>query len=293
MTEEVPAPVHAESLLSDPEAPRLFSQSWLPLDEPRAVLAIVHGLAEHGGRYAPLGYELAAKGYAVHALDLRGHGRSEGDRAFVRSFAEYLDDVDRFLEHARSPNLPFFVLGHSMGGGVVALGCVTGRIETDGIVLSGAALPGGSGLPRLARAFISLTSRFFPKVPTARLDADAVSRDPEVVARYNADPLVFRGRLKAGFVAAFARAMERIEEDVDCFDQSVLLIHGGDDRLVDPDSSSWFAEYVSSKDVTLNRYAGLYHEVLNEPERETVVADLVAWLEERVAALDDSESATA
>jgi acylglycerol lipase len=293
MTEESRAPLHAESLLSEPDAPRLFAQSWMPPDGPRAVVAIVHGLAEHSGRYAPVAYELAGLGYGVHALDLRGHGRSEGDRAYVKSFAEYLDDVDRFLEHARMPDRPLFVLGHSMGGAVVALGCVTGRIKADGIVLSGAALPGGSKMPRMLGAAVSLAAKVLPKTPTVRLDAESVSRDPEVVARYIADPLVYRGRLRAGFAAAFARAMERIERDVANFDHPLLLIHGGADALVSPQASRWLAENVASEDVTLNVYDGLFHEVLNEPEREKVIADVSKWLEGHIAAPGDADAEAA
>jgi len=295
MTEESRVPLHAESLLSEPGALRLFAQSWMPVDEPRAVLAIVHGLAEHSGRYAPVGYELAALGFGVHALDLRGHGRSEGPAAYVRSVAEYLDDVDRFLKHARRPDRPLFVLGHSLGGTVVTLGCVTGRIETDGIILSGAALPGGSKTPRVMGAVVSLAAKVLPKTPTVRLDAEAVSRDPEVVARYVADPLVYRGRLRAGFVGAFARALERIEQDAAMFDQTVLLMHGGTDTLVNPDASRGGAEHFASEDVTLNIYEGLFHEVLNEPEREQVTADMVQWMADRIAGAgeDDEENATA
>lgn len=294
MTEESQAPLHTESLLSEPGAPRLFAQSWMPLGEPRAVLAIVHGLAEHSGRYAPVAYELAGLGYGVHALDLRGHGRSEGQPAYVRSFAEYLDDVDRFLEHARMPDVPLFVLGHSMGGTVVALGCVTGRIEADGIVLSGAALPGGPKAPRMMGAAVSLAAKLLPRTPTVRLNAESVSRDPEVVARYLADPLVYRGRLRAGFVAAFGRAIERIGRDVASFDHPVLLIHGGADALVSPDASRWAAENFASEDVTLKIYDDLFHEVLNEPEREKVIAGLAGWLDDHIAAPDEEdESATA
>ena len=145
MTTEASTPVHVESLLSEPDAPRLFAQSWSPPETPRAVIAIVHGLGEHSGRYAPLGYDLASRGFAVHALDLRGHGRSDGERAYVRSFAGYLDDVERFLEHSRIPDVPFFVLGHSMGGTIVTLACVTGRIKADGIILSGPAVRAAPG----------------------------------------------------------------------------------------------------------------------------------------------------
>ena len=147
-------------------------------------------------------------------------------------------------------------------------------------------------MPRFVGMAVGLAAKVLPKTPTARLDAHAVSRDPRVVERYEADPLVYHGRLRAGFAAAFARANQRIGRDIAKFELPVLLIHGGADTLVSPDASRWLAENVSSDDVTLDIYEGLYHEVLNEPERGRVIEDLVTWVQDHIAASGE-QAATA
>ena len=137
---------------------RLFERSWLPDGEPKGVLCIVHGYAEHSGRYDYVGGWLAQRGYAVHALDLRGHGHSEGDRVFIRSFNEYLDDVDAFLAlvRARHGGATPWLLGHSMGGAVVALSAVTRCPDVRGLLFSGAVIAAPEGTPRLATRILLL-----------------------------------------------------------------------------------------------------------------------------------------
>ncbi|GAB4323689.1 MAG: alpha/beta hydrolase [Dehalococcoidia bacterium] len=277
-----PAEGHEELLIAPPAGPRLFEQSWLPDGAAKASVAVVHGLGEHSGRYAPLADELTRHGYAVHALDLRGHGRSEGERAYVTSFGAYLDDLQRFLARVRRPGEPLFVLGHSMGGTIVTLAAIARGIEAEGIVLSGPALPDGRQPSWLQRSVIRVLARVAPRTPLMRLDANLISRDPEVVERYLVDPLVYHGRLRAGFIAAFMRALARIGRDMERFDLPLLILHGSEDRLASPEGSRMLRSRAGSDDVTFKLYRGLYHEVLNEPERARVLKDVIEWLDAHV-----------
>lgn len=246
------------------------------------MVCIVHGFGEHSERYEWVGTQLAAAGYAVRACDLRGHGRSPGRRAYVKSFGEYLRDVDALVTWAREehPRKKLFVLGHSMGGGVAALHAVTRPGAADGYVLSGAAATKEAEGWR-AKLF-GVLARVAPRVRLGRLKADAISRDPEVVEAYKTDPLVYRGRMYLGLVGAAMRAAHRITDGAQWCEAPVLILHGEADSLVDASASEALYERWGFEDKTLKVYPGLYHEILNEPEREEVLAEIVEWLDARV-----------
>jgi alpha-beta hydrolase superfamily lysophospholipase len=260
---------------------RLFERRWLPEGAPKAALAIVHGYAEHSGRYAYVGEAIAARGYAVHAVDLRGHGRSEGPRAFVRSFDAYLADLRAFLDRVRAttPGAAVFLLGHSMGGTIVALAAVADRPAVEGILLSGPVTVRNA--PRLFERVINVIARVAPMLPLTKLAAGAVSRDPDVVRRYDEDPLVYRGRMRVGLLAAMLRAARRVDSGIAKMSLPVLFMHGTADQLTTPEGSRDLYERAASSDKTLKLYDGLYHEILNEPERDEVIADIAAWLAAR------------
>lgn len=273
---------HEEAQFRATDGRRLYEQCWLPDGEPKAHVAIVHGYAEHSGRYAHTGAALAQRGYAVYALDLRGHGRSEGDRAYVRSFNAYLLDVRAFLAgvRVRSGDRPVFLLGHSMGGAIVALLLVVDAPSLRGALLSSAAIS-SAGTPRIVQAIVGLLGRIAPRLSLVKLKASDVSRDPDVVERYESDPLVYHGRIRAGLAAALARAVLRIERDAPSITLPLLIMHGAADALSKPEGSIALHQQAASSDKTLKLYEGLAHEILNEPEKGQVIADIVAWLDAR------------
>lgn len=264
----------------------IFEQWWRPDDgQPRGVVAICHGFAEHGGRYAEVAQYFAGRGYITEALDLRGHGRSDGVRVHVRSFNEYLNDLNRFLTNVRrrNPGLPVVLLGHSMGGGIAALYVIARQPELAGVVLSGPAV--GSDFVKLsgARRLMLKAMTVAPRFRLPSLPATAVSRDPEVVRRYEEDPLVFRGGSTIAHAMAGVRAITRASRDMEQFALPLLIVHGTADSLVPVAGSEELYGRAQSSDKALKLYEGLYHEVLNEPERLEVLGDIASWLDERLA----------
>ena len=262
---------------------QLFEQSWRPDEPPCAAVVIVHGFAEHSGRYQHVAERLVGSGYSVYAFDLRGHGRSEGKRTYVRSVEEHTADLDAFLARVRQheTDVPLYLLGHSMGGTIVTLYLISGRREVNGAILSGAALRLPGGVSRVLQALLSLLGRLTPKLPLSKLSSSDVSRDQTVVTAYESDPLVYRGRALAGTTGALIRAIRTIEAQMEAVTLPLLLLHGTADGLTDPEGSRRLHERAASADKTLKLYEGLYHEVLNEPEKERVLTDIVQWLDER------------
>ena len=260
---------------------RIFWQAWLPDGKPRGVVAMAHGASEHSGRYAWTGEQLAARGYALYALDHRGHGRSEGARAVIDRVDNAVADLGELIGIADGESdgqgKPF-LFGHSMGG-FLALAFATRRQgEIEGLMLSApvAVLEAASPVQRLAGRVLSAIA---PKLGVYEIDSSTVSRDPEMVRDYDADPLNFHGKLPARTVQQMAQEIARFPQTVPSITVPLLVQVGTADELVPPQSSELVYGWASSQDKTIEHYDGLFHEILNEPERDAVVTDTIAWLD--------------
>ncbi len=257
----------------------LLGRSWL-CPEPQRALAVVHGLAEHSGRYERFGAWFARRGCAVHAYDQRGHGRSDGRRCHVDRFDELLDDLDVFLGTVREQHrrLPVALVGHSMGGLVVAAYVRERHPEASCAVTSGAALALGKGVPPLRLAAARGLRRLAPRFTLATgVDPDALSRDPEVVRRYVEDPLVHR-RLTTSLAWELLEAVRRTAGGGAEVKLPMLLLHGAEDRLCSPAGSRAFYASLNVPGSDLRVYPELRHEIFNEPEQEEVFRDLLDWV---------------
>jgi acylglycerol lipase len=260
---------------------RLHQRRWLPQGDPAAAVILVHGIIEHGGRYAGVGEELSRRGYAVYAMDLRGHGRSAGDRLWVEEFDRYLADLDGFLDHVRhqQPEKPVFLLGNSMGGAIVGLYAILRQPNVCGVVLSVPAVEVAGDVFPLLRRLAALASRIVPRLRLVRLGAGRLSRDPQVVADFRDDPLVFHGRIPVRTGAEVLRAGRRIRERMADLRLPLLLLHGTEDTITDPRGSRLLHARAGSRDKTLMLYEGLYHDLFHEPEHAQIIEDLARWLD--------------
>ena len=261
-------------------------RSWSP-ESPRGVIILVHGLAEHSGRYDELGSELASSGWAVYAADLRSHGLSftgSGDiRVHVDRFEDFFLDVDAAFHLAGEghPGLPRFILGHSMGGLIALRYAIEHPESLSGAVLSSPAL----GIhpdalpPKWLIPFVGLMSRLAPRFtqPTG-LDEGTLSHDPEVVQAYIDDPLVAE-RVTVRWYAEFLAAIEAAHAGAPQLKLPVLLMQSGDDRIVDPAAAGRWCEKAPDGLVELVEWPGLYHEMFHELGKEKVTARTLAWLE--------------
>ena len=272
-----------EGIFEGADGFQLFERWWVPEGETKAVVVIVHGLAEHSGRYSHVAKGLNENGYAVYSFDLRLHGRSGGAKAFVKSFDDYLADLDVFLARVREkePLKPLFVLGHSMGGTITTLYEITRKPDIRGLMLSGAALKMGDDIAPILITLSGIIGTILPKLPTVKLDSGAISRDPQVIRSYDADPLNYRGGTPARTGAEIVRATKIIGERMEAIEVPLLIMHGTADRLANIEGSKELNDRASSSDKTLKLYEGLYHEILNEPENEEVIADIVEWMNSR------------
>jgi len=258
----------------------LYYQCWLPDGSPKAVLLVAHGLAEHSGRYKNLVNYFVPKGYAVYALDYRGHGRSEGMRSYVDRFSDYLTDLKTFFDMVRKeqPNAKIFLVGHSLGATIAIPYAVERQQELAGMITSGASLVASPTVSPALIAIAGVISAVLPKMGVTILDASTISRDQAVVDAYVNDPLVFRGKIPARTGAELVKMWKTLPEQMPKIKLPVLIMHGSADQLSDPAGSKLLYERAGSKDKTLKLYDGFYHEIYNEPEHKQVMADVEAWL---------------
>ena len=265
-----------------------YAYAWLP-PEPERVLILVHGYAEHAGRYEEMAMHFAAQGFAVHAYDQAGHGRTPGPRGHVDRFERLLDELARFVERVGSehPGLPIVLAGHSMGGLVTAATAAFRHPAVDRIVLSGALLDldaNGSASRSLRLFGARLLSFLVPRFGLSTgLDAAGLSRDPEVVRRYLADPLV-KDRMSARFAAGLFSMLARMGEAAGRIEQPLLILHGEADPICPVAGSRRFHAGLApgiAQRSRLSVYPSLRHEIWNEPERVAIWQEMLAWLEVR------------
>jgi acylglycerol lipase len=275
---------HAEDSFEGVAGASIAFQSWLPEGAPRAVVVIAHGAGEHGGRYRYVVETLVPAGYAVYAIDHRGHGRSSGGRAQLDRLGYVVADLDTLVDRARGahPGSKLFLLGHSMGGTIAIAYALDHQDKLDGLALS-APLAALEAAPLPLRLIARALSVVAPGAGVVDVDAEAVSRDPEEVRAYLDDPLNHHGKLPARTVQELADAIGGFEAAMPRITLPLLVLYGTADTLVPPKAGQMVNDRAGSPDKTLHVYDGYFHELFNEPagERERPLGDLKTWLDAR------------
>ena len=258
----------------------LSTRQW-QVEAPIAKLVIVHGFAEHGGRYAHSAELFNQRRISVYTYDQQGHGQSEGDRGEIESISALSADLEQFLHKIRllQPTAPLFVWGHSVGGLVVADLLEQTLLPLSGAITTGIAL---QSHPFNSTWLLKLLERFGRYIPASfapTIDATTISRDPSVIGRYMADPLVYHGAISPLTGLAILQGAKSIFQKSESVTLPLLIMHGEADRLISAESSlQWYAS-VSSADKTLKLYPNLHHELHNEPEKNQLINEMAAWIE--------------
>lgn len=253
-------------------------RSWQPVETARAVVVICHGVNSHGGQYTWAGEQLTEAGFAAFALDLRGRGKSEGERFYVENVSEYVADVAGTIKIAKSryPGKKVFLLGHSAGGVVSATYTLDHQSELAGFICESFAFQVPA--PGFALTALKAISHVAPRLPSLKLKNEDFSRDPKVVARLNADPLIAHEAQPAMTMAALIRADERLKEEFPKITLPLLILHGTADKATVPHGSQFFYDTAGSKDKQLKLYDGHFHDLLADLDKEIVMADIRTWI---------------
>jgi alpha-beta hydrolase superfamily lysophospholipase len=277
--------LHHTALMETADGLKLHTESWLPEGKPFATLILVHGYGEHLGRYRHVAEHFVNTGFAIYALDHRGHGKSEGLRAYVDRFGYFIADLHQFVLRVRlaHPQIKVFMLGHSLGALIATTYCQTHPDQMDGLITSGVPLNADANVSPLLVLAGNVLTNIIPKVPFLAFgDMDILSRDPQVVRAFNEDPLTWKQPMRVRLGVEINHAAGRARADVSRLKLPLLVLHGAADQMVAPSGSQTLYDGAGSKDKTLKFYAELRHEIMNEPEKAEVFADIEDWLMERL-----------
>ncbi len=274
---------HTEFMYKTEDGADLYEQTWLPDSDPKAVICLIHGLGEHSTRYEHVANYYTSRGYIMTAFDLRGHGKSSGQRGHYPSLDAAMNDIDSFIKSAemKYPGMPVILYGHSLGGVMVLNYALRNKNNLTTVIATSPGLATGD---KVAAWKLSMGKLLYSIMPTFSmpngLDVDNISRDRSVVEKYQADPLVHdkvTARFGLDFINAGAWALEHANE----FSQPLLLLYGTDDHIVSGDAIRKFA--TKAPNVTFKEWDGGFHELHNEPIKEMVFEYTEKWIQSNIS----------
>jgi acylglycerol lipase len=269
---------------------KIFTRSWQPDEKPCGVMVIVHGFNSHSGQYLWAAEQFTKNGLAVYALDLRGRGRSEGERYYVEKMDDFVEDVETLVKQAKSenPGLPVFMLGHSAGGVTACVYALDHQAEINGLICESFAyqLP----VPEIVLTFLKGLSYITPHTHVFSLKNKDFTRDEKVVEEMNNDILIKGESQPAQTAAAMLHASERLKKEFPNIALPVLILHGTADKATKPSGSQHFYDAAGSNDKTLKLYEGHFHDLLNDLDKEIVMTDIQNWIDERIPATNEASA---
>jgi acylglycerol lipase len=272
-----------ESSFTSVDGLKIATRSWRPKTSPRAAVIIVPGFNSHSGYYEWAAAQFVSHDLAVYAIDLRGRGKSDGERFYIQKFDDYVSDVATWVDiiKKQEPALPLFMLAHSAGGVVACLYTIEHQKELSGFICESFAheVPA----PDFALAVLKGLSHVAPHAHVLKLHNEDFSRDPKQVEFMNHDPLIAHEVQPTQTIAEMVRADERLKKEFSLITLPVLILHGAEDKAAKPIGSQHFYEKAGSKDKTLKLYDGYYHDLLNDLNKEIVMEDIQQWIDDRLA----------
>ena len=262
----------------------LYFYCHRPAGPSKAIVILVHGYAEHSGRYAHVIDFFVEQNYTVYAYDQRGHGRSEGVRADVVKFNDHVKDLKTFVDlvRERESSDRIFLLGHSTGAVISVLLAAQHAELLAGLISTSIYLRDARQIPAFLIAVAPIVAAFAPLLPVSESVAEYVSKDPEVVENARTDPLTYHGKVRARMGVHFLNMYKDVTTNMGNVVAPILILNGADDRLADPEGSKILFEGIGSKDKTLRVFDGVHHEILNEPEKQMVFDEIADWLSTRI-----------
>ncbi len=262
----------------------IFYQYWSPQQPIKAVMLIVHGLGEHSGRYANLVQRFVPQGFVVYGFDHQGHGKSSGPKGHIDSFQAYILDLNMMVERVKAlyPGVPLVLFGHSMGGLITASYLVENQDRVSAAILSSPAIQAPDNVPRYLLKIGRWLSKFWPTLPVVQLESQGICRNSDVVKAYDADPLVNHGKMSARLGQELLDQMAWLRSQMTNIRLPMLVVQGEHDLLVDASGAQQLIDNLGSNIKKIIMYKGLYHELINEPEREIVLNDIELWVRERL-----------
>lgn len=259
----------------------IFTANQLPTGDPKAIVLVVHGYGEHCGRYTHVIEALAHAGFAAYALDHCGHGQSEGLRAYFDSFDQPITHLKEYMDRVKAKHAgkKLFVLGHSMGSLISLAFTLRYQKEIAGLVISGTPVNADANVSPLLVRVGYVLNRIAPRAPLMKMvGLETLSTDPQVAIDFAADPLTYKNNMRVGMGVQMNDTAKNVREHLPELKLPMFILHGEQDKLVNPSGSHLTYERAGSKDKTLKIYPGMYHEIMNERDREVVIGDIVGWL---------------
>lgn len=260
---------------------QLYTHLWQPQTPARAIILLIHGWGEHGGRYAPMAHSLTAAGFLVAAVDLRGHGQSQGARGYINSFEKQLfPDLNQLMDGLvnSNPDLPLFLYGQSTGGGIVMGYALKQKPLLAGVIASSPWLTLATPPPQVLMATLRLMKRIYPRFGHDLGYTEGIlSRDPEVDVIAQADQQM-HSMMTAGLFMEAVDNGRYILDHADQFPCPLLLMHGGDDSITSAMSSQQFAQRAPAENTTFKLWPNALHELHNDIIKEEVISCMIEWI---------------
>jgi len=250
---------------------------------PKGVIIIVHGLAEYCERYNYLVEMLNQNDISAYRYDMRGHGKSGGKKGWIDNYDSYIKDLGQIVKIVKEENkdIPIFIMGHSMGGFITAAYGIQNKNKVESIILSAPALKRPENAKGINGLLIKTINKIYPSYKMKNNLGKLVSRDKRVVDKYISDPLVLKKISIKLYYEFLIKGIGWIQNNIRKFDYNCLIIHGKEDKIINYKSSVRFEKKIKSNDKKIIIYDNLYHEILNEKEKNIIIKDILRWVEDR------------